>query len=92
MKYTETPWNKDRAFFYLQRFIQDINGEEFLGEDVRNFAHEQGLQLPPDNRAWGGVMIRAARAGLIKKNGYRVCKNRKAHNSPMTIWQKKSKP
>lgn len=83
----ESPGWKELAFGYLKIFIAGIN-TEFLGEEVRKYAEDHGLESPPDNRSWGAIMIRGAKEGLINKIGYRQCKNTKGHASPMTLWQK----
>lgn len=56
----------------------------FLTEFFLDFARSRSLPDPPDRRAFGAVMNRAARKGLIVKSGYaedRFC-------SPKTVWRK----
>lgn len=59
----------------------------FTGEQVRSYASAIGLELPPDNRAWGGVFTRAAKRGLIRKQGYSTSHNPEAHMRPITVWE-----
>ena len=54
---------------------------QFLAEDVRV---SSGLPQPKDNRAWGAVFARAARAGLIRRVGYGPSTT--GHCRPMPIW------
>jgi len=76
----------DRALEFVKIYNEKSS---FLTEDVRVWAHEQGLPEPPSARAWGGVMVRAARAGIIKNSGlFDLVKNKKAHRTPATIWIK----
>ena len=41
----------------------------FLVEEARAAAESAGLECPTDNRAWGGVVQRAVRAGIIVRAG-----------------------
>ena len=79
-------WSED-AFEVLRRFI--TSGAIFKAEDVRNFAATTELPEPPDRRAWGGILQRASKAGLIVRIGYAPCRNKGAHNRPTTLWQAK---
>lgn len=63
-------------------------GKEFLTEDVRRWSHENGLPIPPSARAWGAVIVRAKREGVIKFLGYRSVTNPKAHMTPASYWRK----
>lgn len=57
----------------------------FLTEDARAFAEGRGLNPPPDGRAWGAVMQRAARNGLMRKVGYAPAKS--SNLSPKVLWE-----
>lgn len=59
----------------------------FMAEEVRAFAHGQGLPLPPSARAWGGVIIKAAKSGLLKKVGTGTVSNARAHKCFASRWQ-----
>lgn len=62
--------------------------KEFMTEDVRVYSIEQhDLPLPPDGRAWGGVVNRAVRAGLIKRIGYAPMKSVNCHANPKSVWK-----
>lgn len=69
------------------RFYATFN-REFLGEEVRQWAHErQGLSKPPKACAWGAVMVRAARDGLIERAGYRTTSIPPQHAKPAVLWR-----
>lgn len=76
---------KDSADGYLLEFLAYRRGG-FMVEDVRAFAYERGLARPPSERSWAGVVMRAAHLGLIRKVGYRLVSNPKAHSTPAAIW------
>lgn len=63
----------------------------FLGEDLRHAA--QGfVPIIKEQRAWGAVLLRAVRAGLIERIGYTAAKDRKSHGNPKSIWLWKRLP
>jgi hypothetical protein len=41
---------------------------------------------PPSLRAWGSVLLTAARRGWIKQVGYIKVENVKAHRTPAALW------
>lgn len=79
-------WSK-MAYELLERYLALYPGE-FLCEDVRAYAALIDFPLPENARAWGQVMMTAARKGLIRSAGYRNVKNVKAHRTPATVWVK----
>jgi len=76
-------WSQ-RAYEFLVEYCKTNKG--FMTEDVRN-ASLKVLESPPSNRAWGGIMVRARKAGLITPNGFKNVKNKKAHCTPATYWK-----
>jgi len=58
---THERWS-EKAYKFLTNWIK--TQYEFMTEDVR-LASEKEIPKPPSNRAWGGIVVRAARAGLI---------------------------
>jgi hypothetical protein len=55
--------------------------------DVVAYAIETcGVDVPPDNRAWGGIFNAASRRNLIIGVGYAKAKT--SNNSPKTLWSK----
>ena len=71
---------------YLEIFLRLHPGREFMTEDVREYATKRGLPKPPSLRAWGAVMQRAQRAGIIRWAGNRQVRNRKAHHAVASVW------
>ncbi len=74
--------------FYAYQFLLDYIklNKEFMAEDVR-VASEGIVQVPPSNRAWGGIFVKAVKSGLIKRKGFMNVKNAKAHCTPATLWE-----
>lgn len=65
---------------------RDLFIGEFTAEDVRDWSK---LPEPPDRRAWGGIMMAAARAGWIKRTGeYRRHRDPSRHCGVSTVWRK----
>jgi len=56
----------------------------FMAEDARAAAESAGLPLPPDGRAWGAVMRRAARERIVKSFGYAPANS--SNRSPKVLW------
>ena len=76
-----TDW-AEHAYRALLDFA--ANHESFLTEDVRVSCTD--VPPPHDNRAWGGVVNRAVRHGLIVRVGYAPAKT--GHCRPMPLWRK----
>ena len=74
----------EKAYRFLQWYIQ--HNKEFMTEDVR-IASEYIIEIPPSERAWGGVIVRACKAGLIKQIGYRKVTNARAHMANAALWK-----
>ena len=74
----------DKAYRFLVNYIKSQN--EFMTEDLR-LASEKEIPKPPSNRAWGGIILRAVRAGLITRDRFSNVKNAKAHKTPATVWR-----
>lgn len=76
----------DRALSFL--IIYAKSHLRIMGEGVR--AASKGIvDQPPHLRAWGSVMMRASRAGLIEKAGYVQVENPKAHRANAALWRSK---
>ena len=72
------------AYDFLLKYIK--TNKEFLTEDVRMEA-EKVIPNPPSKRAWGGIIVKAVKSGLIKRVGYRCVKNPIAHMANATLWE-----
>ena len=62
---THEKWS-EKAYKFLVNYIKSNN--QFMTEDVR-LASEKEIPIPPSNRAWGGIVVRASKAGLIGSVG-----------------------
>ena len=85
---THDKWS-DKAYKFLLDYIKYGEGRdqyEFMTEDVR-IASEKDIPKPPSNRAWGGIILKAVRAGLIHRVRFSSVKNVKAHRTPATVWR-----
>lgn len=80
----EPSWG-DKAYLYLKKYIS-LSSNEFMTEDIRK-SSEGILNEPPSKRAWGAVIVRAKREGIIEHNGYRSVSNKKAHATPASVWK-----
>lgn len=75
----------EKAYHLLIDFIEEVPGE-FMVEDLRAYAAMKDFPLPPSARAWGAVILRAAKSGLVENAGYGKTKNKKAHRTPASLW------
>lgn len=77
----------DEAVSLVKQYASIYSFHSFMCEDVRVWAEQHKLiERPPHARAWGAVMIRAAKEGFIKKVGFGFTKNPLAHQTPATLW------
>lgn len=76
------PGWQDKAYQFLISFKKDI----FLVEDVRKAA-EGIVPEPICLRAWGAIILKASRAGIVKRIGFSNVKNVRAHCTPVSLWQ-----
>ena len=62
--------------------------EEFTADTVHIAAANVGMPTPPDPRAWGPVMMKARRVGIIVKTGKYVPSERPAcHRRPIPVYR-----
>ena len=85
-KWSEKAYEKLKLF--LSREINTTQNFEFMTEQFREFCEVTYLDDPPSLRAFGGIMAKAAKAGLIERIGYDNVTNPKAHATPATIWRR----
>lgn len=79
------PTWSDKAYIFLLGFAR--RNDTFMVEEVRQAA--RGIvPEPPSLRAWGSVVTKAAKAGAIKRIGYKEVENPKAHCTPASVWMK----
>jgi hypothetical protein len=79
-------WSED-ALFWLKQYIKS-HDRPFQAEEVRVFAHSNGLKPPPSARAWGGVILKAASLDLIKKIDIKATSGTTAHSCFASVWEK----
>jgi hypothetical protein len=79
----------DEAYGLLQNWIiNQGKGSTFKLEDFRLYCEKRALiDSPPDDRAYGHIVTRAAKAGLIKNAGFIKSENPVAHRGPRTLWK-----
>lgn len=76
----------DRALLALRAFVAERGTRSFLAEEFVAYAREQmGCASPPDGRAFGGVMKRAAATGVIVRVGYALANS--SNRSPKCLWR-----
>lgn len=73
------------AYQFLINYLNQ--GYEFMTEDVR-VASFGIIPEPPSKRAWGAIIVKAKKEGLIYRVGYSSVKNPKAHGTPAAVWKK----
>ena len=78
----------DEAMRALQMYLLDHPGQEFKAENVRIYAYEVlAVPYPPSEKAWGGIMLRASREGLIEKIGVGPVKTASSHMANAGDWR-----
>lgn len=76
-------WSK-LAYDFLLKYIK--THKRFMVEEMR-IASLGIVPIPPSNRAWGGIVVRAKGNGLIYSAGTRTVKNPKAHHANANYWK-----
>lgn len=76
-------WN-ERAFAELKHFVAQRHGAPFLAEQFVQWVQFK-IPAAPDGRAFGGVMQRAAREGVVVKAGYGLAST--SNGSPKVLWK-----
>jgi hypothetical protein len=76
----EEPTWGDLAFAFLKRYA--ARHATFISEDVSDASREWGMIQPPTDRAWGPIYCRAAKAGIIVRDGTGVSRRRHASICP----------
>lgn len=80
---------RDEAYATLAAYVRQ-HDHPFVIPEARDWAYDQGLDFPPSDRAWGGVVKRAAGAGLIRRVGYRPYGDARMHTQPVSVWERAS--
>lgn len=83
----EVDWS-ERAYRWLERMRFRRPGFRFTTEQLRAFSLFDDIPEPPDARAWGGIAVRAARAGLIEATGeFKKCMSPIGHRRDVRVWK-----
>ncbi len=78
----------DQCYRALIEYLT-INKKPFMCEYFREWCErKRKVPEPPSKRAYGAIISKAAKAGLIKHMGYSETSNYKAHKTPASVWQK----
>lgn len=85
-EFNKSGWNAD-ALNVLKAFVEN-RADSFMVEDVRAFAKSQGLSDPPTNRAWGSVILLAAKNKIVRFIAYSKTKDPLGHGRPGAVWSK----
>jgi hypothetical protein len=82
------PWQL-QADKVLRMYLAQPFPRTFTAEDVRDWGCRHGLiSEPPDRRAWGGVLTRAAHTGQIRKVGVREHRDPVRHCGLSNLWER----
>lgn len=81
----DAPGWRDQALEYVRQYATEHY--EFMCEAARRYAEGRGIGPPPDKRAWGAVMVKAARAGYVQKIGFACATDPKVHMNPAGLWR-----
>lgn len=80
-------WSTE-AMRALQMYLLAYPNDEFMAEDVRNYAYDTlAVPYPPHCRAWGSIFQRAAREGLIRRVRIAPVKTPSSHMANASVWR-----
>lgn len=82
------PGWSERAMAMLVRYLKQMQDTQFQNEDFRVWAEREGLATPPHLRAYGSIMAKARKAGMIRAVGYEAVDNPTAHQAFARVWEK----
>lgn len=81
----ENPGWSEKAYEFLKGYAE-IN-PVFMAEDIRYASQGLPEVRSQNQRSWGAIFARAAKNGIIYRDGYEQVKNVKAHATPATRWK-----
>lgn len=78
-----------RATGLAEQFVLEDadNTATFQAIQIRAYAEGHGLPSPPDARAWGHIMRRLKKKGVIESVGTAKSADPKQHNGFITEWR-----
>lgn len=74
----------EKAYGFLRSYM--TSHSVFMAEQVRE-ASAGIITEPPSGRAWGAIIVRAVKEGLISRIGFQTVKNARAHCTPAAVWK-----
>lgn len=81
----EKDW-ADKAYIKLKEYLIITNGNQFMCEDVREYA-SKSISEPPSKRAWGAIIVKAKKEGIIEHCGFSQVSNPTAHRANASLWR-----
>ena len=75
----------DCAFDFIRLWAAANSGKRVIGHDIVQASIAAGITQPPNSKAWGGPIQRAARVGWLKRVGHADDPNR--HGNPVPLWE-----
>jgi len=76
------------VYILFKRFILATT-QPFQMEDFRLLVDGQIIGEPPSKRAYGAIVLKAVKEGLITRVGYAPVKNVTAHRAFASVWCRK---
>jgi hypothetical protein len=76
----------EQAYEALRQCVVYWRSQKFTSESLVEYCYRNGLEKPHDDRAWGAIFQKAARAGLIRKSTDTYQRS-KGHGSPAFYWE-----
>lgn len=73
------------AFRYVKLYATMNRGKRVIGREIVEASKRDGIIQASNDKAWGGAIQRAARAGLLRKEGFSSDHNR--HTNPVPLWE-----
>ena len=74
-----------KAFSAVCEFANEHKGEDHVGEEIRAYGESHGAASVEDPRAWGPVLKKAERHGVIEAVGYAPTVS--SNGSPKVLWR-----
>jgi len=63
------------------------SGHQFRGEQARFYCEANDIPQPGTKKAYGGLMAKLAKEGLIKRVGFSNTKDPKSHHAHCALWE-----
>lgn len=77
-----------QAMWALREYIRRHPGAEFMTEAVRVYAYNRlNVPQPPHCRAWGSIIRKASREGLIRFVRLAPVKTASSHMANASVWR-----